>query len=297
MCGSLVVIFPTAHEGGSLIMRHDGQEHKFDTAHAVSSHDSPHVAYVAFFSDVEHEVSVVTSGYRVTLTYNLYFSEHPSPDSALGILPENNPLNPLKNALSVLLADPTFLPEGGWLGFGLSHKYPFNPLSTKISDLDKRLKGSDAAIRRICKAVSLDIRLKAIYNTNKAMYSTGYVPNVSCLLDDFADLGSSAIEEEDIDYIHNRLDGALIYNKAIGMPKQRPEWQEEPTPIVWINTLNDPQGTFKQAYIYGYQRSLDYSYGDLCLVASIGTFEERNLVKCNHICARCRGAATGNDSY
>jgi hypothetical protein len=31
------------------------------------------IAYITFFSDVEHEVSEVTSGHRVTITYNLYF--------------------------------------------------------------------------------------------------------------------------------------------------------------------------------------------------------------------------------
>ncbi|KAF8971147.1 hypothetical protein BDZ97DRAFT_1651431, partial [Flammula alnicola] len=75
MFGSLVVIFPTSHEGGSLMFHHEGQEQTFDTASAVSasSQTTPHAAFVAFFSDIEHEVSLVTSGYRVTLTYNLYF--------------------------------------------------------------------------------------------------------------------------------------------------------------------------------------------------------------------------------
>jgi predicted 2-oxoglutarate/Fe(II)-dependent dioxygenase YbiX len=29
--------------------------------------------YVAFFSDIEHEVTSVTSGHRITSTYNLYW--------------------------------------------------------------------------------------------------------------------------------------------------------------------------------------------------------------------------------
>lgn len=73
MFGSLVLIFPTAHKGGSLIFRHHDEEWTFDSAAAVSSAPAPSIGFVAFFSDVEHEVTPVESGHRVTLTYNLYF--------------------------------------------------------------------------------------------------------------------------------------------------------------------------------------------------------------------------------
>jgi hypothetical protein len=33
---------------------------------------------VAFFGDIEHEIAPVTSGHRITLTYNLYF-DHGGP--------------------------------------------------------------------------------------------------------------------------------------------------------------------------------------------------------------------------
>lgn len=80
MFGSLVLIFPTKHEGGALILRDGDQEWTFDSATAVNEHEGHRIGYVAFYSDVEHEVSVVTSGYRITLTYNLYHSA-PSVDS------------------------------------------------------------------------------------------------------------------------------------------------------------------------------------------------------------------------
>ncbi len=39
-----------------------------------SSNDKadPEIKWAAFYSDCEHEVHEVTSGHRVTLTYNLY---------------------------------------------------------------------------------------------------------------------------------------------------------------------------------------------------------------------------------
>lgn len=50
------------------MVRHNGREVKFDW-----SGDSKDIQWAAFYSDCEHEVLPVTSGYRVTLTYNLYF--------------------------------------------------------------------------------------------------------------------------------------------------------------------------------------------------------------------------------
>ena len=73
MFGSLVVVYPTPHEGGALTFREGDKSWTFDSAQAVSGHEGPCVAYAAFFSDIDHEVSVVNSGYRLTITYNLYF--------------------------------------------------------------------------------------------------------------------------------------------------------------------------------------------------------------------------------
>ena len=75
MFGSLVVVFPTLHDGGALLLRHRGQEWTFDSGKALAAADQPSIGYVAFFSDIEHEVTPVISGHRVTLTYNLYFED------------------------------------------------------------------------------------------------------------------------------------------------------------------------------------------------------------------------------
>jgi hypothetical protein len=48
-------------------VRHQGQEMKFDW-----SGTSRDIKWAAFYSDCEHEVLEITSGHRVTLTYNLY---------------------------------------------------------------------------------------------------------------------------------------------------------------------------------------------------------------------------------
>lgn len=82
--GSLVVIFPTLYQGGSLILRQGREKKVFDTPHTVNSQDTPHAAFVAFFSDFDHEVAPVKSGYRVTLTYNLYLTDSAAETLASG---------------------------------------------------------------------------------------------------------------------------------------------------------------------------------------------------------------------
>ena len=49
MIGSLVIIFPTPHEGGTLILRHDGEEYTFDSGLEFSQVKKPSVGFVAFY--------------------------------------------------------------------------------------------------------------------------------------------------------------------------------------------------------------------------------------------------------
>jgi hypothetical protein len=48
-------------------VRHQGKQMTFDW-----SGTSPDIKWAAFYSDCKHEVLEVTSGHRITLTYNLY---------------------------------------------------------------------------------------------------------------------------------------------------------------------------------------------------------------------------------
>jgi hypothetical protein len=273
MFGSLVVVLPTVHEGGALIFRHNGEEHTFDTARVVSS---PQIFFVAFYSDVEHEVSVVTAGYRVTLTYNLYLVDSPSPKRELGLGPDHGSLARMKIALESLLADPKFLHKGGLLGFGLSHKYPFNPNTTTLGELEGRLKGSDARTWSLCKALSLNVSLKAVYSPGAAgdMEWEEYWQDVTCLLDHFADLDAElmsgkVVEDEIMVHLQFGHDGAWFHD----VEGSRNVY--EVPPILWVK----PRGksnTFEQTYMaHGNEASPDHAYGEVCLVAEIGKFEKR----------------------
>jgi len=67
MLATLVVVLPSAHRGGELVIRHQGRE---VTAQLVSE-DPSELRYVAFFADCEHELRPVTEGHRVCLVFNL----------------------------------------------------------------------------------------------------------------------------------------------------------------------------------------------------------------------------------
>ncbi|KIJ99158.1 hypothetical protein K443DRAFT_75727, partial [Laccaria amethystina LaAM-08-1] len=74
MSGSLIVVFPIGpSRRWSLTFRRKGEEWTFDSGAITSTEETPSIAYIAYYSDVEYEVNLVTLGFRVTLTYNLYW--------------------------------------------------------------------------------------------------------------------------------------------------------------------------------------------------------------------------------
>ena len=68
MFATLVVCLPSRHEGGTLIVKHDGQTKEIDFGGADSEFKTQ---YVAFYADCQHEITPVTAGYRICLVYNL----------------------------------------------------------------------------------------------------------------------------------------------------------------------------------------------------------------------------------
>ena len=67
MFGTLIVVLPSAHRGGELVIRHAGQNVKVD----MSGGEVSEISFAAFYADCEHEVRPILAGYRVCLVYNL----------------------------------------------------------------------------------------------------------------------------------------------------------------------------------------------------------------------------------
>lgn len=80
MVATMVVALPSAFDGGELIIRHDGQEVKFEFG---AQNDRPfNVHYAAFYADCEHEVLPLREGFRLCLVYNLILTGATIPSGA-----------------------------------------------------------------------------------------------------------------------------------------------------------------------------------------------------------------------
>lgn len=67
MFATLVVCLPTSHQGGELVVEHEGQTFRAD----FSKRSAFDIQYACFFADCLHEVRPLRSGYRLCLVYNL----------------------------------------------------------------------------------------------------------------------------------------------------------------------------------------------------------------------------------
>ena len=134
MVGTLVVTLPSSYTGGELMVGHK-EEWK---AHRGSK---TALSLVAFYADCRHEVLKVTSGYRVTLTYNLLLHGDTTwPDRDEGVVAE------LADLLREHFSTPVPRYYGGPAGdppnrlvYLLDHEYTPRGLNWR------RLKGADAS--------------------------------------------------------------------------------------------------------------------------------------------------------
>ncbi len=67
MIATLVIILPTPHIGGDLIIHHNNKKHTFISENL----NAQQLKCIAFYSDCQHEVEQIKQGYRIALTYNL----------------------------------------------------------------------------------------------------------------------------------------------------------------------------------------------------------------------------------
>ncbi|GBE85420.1 hypothetical protein BKA93DRAFT_800917 [Sparassis latifolia] len=277
MFGSLVVIFPTRYQGGALVLRDGGEAWMFDSAETLSRQsEKPRIAYVAFFSDVQHEVLPVQSGYRVTLTYNLYFADA-SPVPAVPVTrPFPQAKSPFEVELQLLLDDPTFLPEGGHLGFGLSHLYPihanvlrdFGPTRTiPLAKLMSHLKGSDRQLRQSCSNLSLKLSPRVIYKDRSE--------ELSVLCDHIVDFPSDETFENDPFWSFLReKEGGKLLNTPPGSEYSGSDDGADVT-VYWVTRPSQTDQADCFFLTYGNEPGLDYTYMQACLIVDVGAVGKR----------------------
>jgi hypothetical protein len=115
MLATLVVILPSDFTGGELVIDQHGDRRVIE----FNENKTNSATLVAFYSDCYHEVKEVKTGYRVALTYNLFFHPGSEPLKA-------NPNAALEEEIkNYFLRDSDSVP---WLVYLLDHDYTQNSL-------------------------------------------------------------------------------------------------------------------------------------------------------------------------
>ena len=78
MFATMVLVLPSTHSGGELVVKHAGRETTLD----LRPEDPSEIGFAGFYADCVHEVRPVTAGFRVCLVYNLRFVDKSRPPKA-----------------------------------------------------------------------------------------------------------------------------------------------------------------------------------------------------------------------
>ena len=163
MFGSLVVCLPSHFWRGNLVLSHRGVVQKFNWGSAIVKQENPNqLHWAAFFGDVDHQIERIGSGPRVTLTYLLRRGDS-SVSTREAAVEDLAPR--IKEGWHALLADESFLPEGGTLGYSCCHLYHQDArFQSEQSPIDREsstmLKGRD----HLLAATALEAGLKLTFN-------------------------------------------------------------------------------------------------------------------------------------
>ncbi|KAJ2926736.1 hypothetical protein H1R20_g10379, partial [Candolleomyces eurysporus] len=256
---TLVVVLPTVHTGGNLLLGKEGKLLDFDSSTLVYHPETkaPQIAYAAFYSDIEHEVTPVETGYRVTLTYNLHLVKTDS------LVPRELPAKPLQELVATLMKvmlNPEVLPKGGALGFGLLHKYPVDPKEVDLRKFSGALKGNDALVRAAC--LRLDMK-----PTVQVVYQGGY-DNQEYIVDSAQDdLGG--YDEMGLQEIFRSIGARRVRDPSYRSKSKRS------LPILWVTPRMKMMTTDSAFTTYGNEYTVEHVYGDLVLIAELKPLQDR----------------------
>jgi hypothetical protein len=282
-----VIIYPTAYEGGELVLRQEHREWTFDAKSLTASQPSPSLSWVAFSSEVEREMLKVTSGRRVTVTYNLHLTDPASGPGASELTINSESASDFQTQFRSLLESPEFLPEGGTLGFGLDQPYPLT-FKTKLKKLAKSLKGEDARVYQACRELQLQPSLRMIYYDD---YAGGYGIMMDRVVGEdepsysFRGIGGAATSYEGA--LIKSLDGVPV-NKCEGADIAGSEWatneddedyeydleKRKGVFITWISPFNE-RNRLQDIKMMPGEGVAGYIYGTPCIIAAVPAASDR----------------------
>ncbi|KAN0105590.1 hypothetical protein V8E52_010884 [Russula decolorans] len=274
MFGSLMIIFPTPHEGGALTLRsRTGHEWSCDPSPETSDiTHKPSIGYVVLLKleDVEHEVAPVTSGHRVKLTYDLY-AENDDQQASESIPPLANE-RAFHDAFAALLDSREFLAEGVTLAFGLANAYSIRKDLTHVYGA---LKGSDTVVYRTLRVLGFEPVLRMYYHEWEPNWVGESLDGHAAVFDKIVDFSDWRWEEDVFipDFVHSR-DGQIVRPEEL--QKDEDFRYLEGEVVVWatpVTTFNRKESAFGSPNVTITETNV--AYGDLCLFVRIGKAGER----------------------
>ena len=142
MFGTLVVVLPSPHKGGELIIRHAGKEQILE----LNNTESSELAFGAFYADCEHEVRPITQGFRVCLVYNLIQKQAKGTSSDLTAPNYDQIISEVADVFTKSFTQDNSPAKISWL---LEHQYSQAELSFAT------LKNADVAIGKVLTEAAL----------------------------------------------------------------------------------------------------------------------------------------------
>ncbi|KAG2037187.1 hypothetical protein BDR03DRAFT_388722 [Suillus americanus] len=260
---TVLVVFPTEIEGGALLLRQGHHEWAIDLAELFARTTQTSVAFLAFYDDVQFAVRKITSGHCVILTYRLHFPT--DNDIPLATLEKKDvyDVNSLTTGITELLLDPSVLPEGGYLAFGLHNQYMST--SRSVVDVGSHLKGRDAIIACVLSSLSIPWSIRILYR------NVGWT-EFNFLADHIVDLSS----HDEVHFLMETLGNPEIvcFVGARGEPDRKRARLDEngmdgknATDIMLVST-RPSAWSFHSHYVAGGREvMMGNLYGDVCIIA------------------------------
>ncbi|EPQ58704.1 hypothetical protein GLOTRDRAFT_127195 [Gloeophyllum trabeum ATCC 11539] len=275
LIGTLAIFYPSPHEDAVTVLRCGADTFDIRTGSPDEQRPERHVAYAFFAKDVEFEVASIRSGYLVTMVYNIRIPSlrRDRYDRPRMRTPPVDRIR-IHDIMQELLLDETFLPNGGTLGFALTHRYPAEkptlrnlreyPLPRKfVGRVRRRLKGSDEALLAVCRALQLDVSVQVLY----ADEGEGYP--ITVMTEEFVNLAYYLSDTHVLVEVAKMRHGVLIENV--------PGYENLVEKVHWV-TFPGKANRFVEPFLASHN-TVVFAQGNLCLVMRIGPPGARSLVE------------------
>jgi len=215
MVATLVVVLPSEHKGGALIVTHDDREYEIAFPGAASGYE---LSYAAFYADCQHEVKQLEQGYRLCLTYNVTLTQSRRNKSRskkkLGKRGLTAPsFGAVVDKISSMLAEWSDVSEQSKLAIPIDHRYTRDGLT-----LDK-LKGIDRS--------KAEVLFEAAQRSNclahLALMTLWQHGTAESYWDDYdhyrnrGDRSWHAVEEDDEDGLESEYEMGEIFDTSLGL--------------------------------------------------------------------------------